>query len=200
MKKKMTALNETQRRMVEGRLPVVHWAIRKHITTNETIYGFEYNDLFQEGCVWLCKAAVTFDATKKVKFETYAQTVVANGLRTYCRLMCKKQKYQRPTPETADEDAPFALEQIADDDLFEAMISEIDTLALLDALKAQYRGIVRLGIEAIEWKVKGLDGAEIAAMYGVKPTHVGAWIHRAAQRLRQNQMFLDAFPVENVPR
>jgi hypothetical protein len=29
-------------------------------------------------------------------------------------------------------------------------------------------------------------------MYGVKPTHVGAWIHRASQKLKQNEAFLDS--------
>lgn len=59
-------------------------------------------------------------------------------------------------------------------------------------------GTARLGIEAIEWKVKGLSGAEIAKMYGVKPNLVGAWISRAAGRLKQNRDFMQYFdrPVE----
>lgn len=57
-------------------------------------------------------------------------------------------------------------------------------------MKQQYSGTVRLGIEAIEWKVKGYTGAEIARMYDVKPNLVGAWISRAASRLRQNEIFM----------
>jgi RNA polymerase sigma factor (sigma-70 family) len=190
--KKMIALNDAQRILVENNLPLVRWAIHNHITVNENIYGFSYDDLFQEGCIWLCKAAATFDAAKAVKFETYAQIVVRNGLRTYCRLMCNKQKRQMPVPEPSDEEAPFGLCQLSDDDQFEDMISELDTLSLLESVKSQYRGTVRLGIEAIELKAKGLNGAEIAEMYGVKPTHVGAWIHRASQKLKQNEAFLDS--------
>ena len=45
-------------------------------------------------------------------------------------------------------------------------------------MKQQYAGTIRLGIEAIEWKVKGFSGAEIAKMYGVKPvsyTHLDVY-------------------------
>ncbi len=190
--KRMTALNDAQRILVENNLSIVRWAIHKHITVNENIYGFSYDDLFQEGCIWLCKAAATFDASKAVKFETYAQTVVKNGLYTYCRLMCNKQKHQTPVQEPSDDESPFGLCQFSSDDRFEDMISELDALSLLESVKSQYRGTVRLGIEAIELKVKGLNGAEIAAMYGVKPTHVGAWIYRASQKLKENEAFLES--------
>jgi DNA-directed RNA polymerase specialized sigma subunit len=48
--KKMIALNDAQRILVENNLPLVRWAIHNHITVNENIYGFSYDDLFQEGC------------------------------------------------------------------------------------------------------------------------------------------------------
>ena len=77
MKKNLIPLNEKQRQLVEsclsnGRLTVVHQAIREYIVVNETIFGFGYEDLYQEGCIWLCKAAATFQEEKGVKFETYA--------------------------------------------------------------------------------------------------------------------------------
>ena len=193
--KRLTALSREQRNLVETNLSVVRWAIRKSIVVNECIFGFGYDDLFQEGCIWLCKAAATFKEDKGVKFETYAQTVVTNGLLTYCRLMCNRQKRQIPVPESSDEDLPFVLSNIASADDLERVISVIDMEKLFESLKKQYSGVARLGIEAIELKIKGLSGAEIAAMYGVKPTHVGAWIHRAVQKLRQNEEFKKAFQI-----
>lgn len=189
--KKMTALNNAQRLLVENNLSIVRWAIQKHIAVHEHIYGFGYDDLYQEGCIWLCKAALTFDVAKGVKFETYAQTVVRNGLLTYCRLMYGKQKHIVPFQEAPDENWAFTPDRVSDEDWLDAFISEIDTLSLLASVKSQYRGTTRLGIEAIELKVKGFNGAEIAKMYGVKPTLVGAWIHRAVQKLRQNKMFME---------
>ncbi|MFG6351165.1 MAG: hypothetical protein K1W21_05990, partial [Oscillospiraceae bacterium] len=42
------------------------------------------------------------------------------------------------------------------------------------------------GVEALEWKVKGLSGADIAQLYGAKPNQVGAWISRATQKIRKD--------------
>ena len=208
MKKNMIPLNEEQQQLVESclsgeRIALVHRAIREHIVVNETIFGFGYDDLYQEGCIWLCKAAATFQKEKGVKFETYAYKVVSNGLRTYCRLMCNKQKRQCTLPPFSDdEDGQLGMDQLLAEDHTEDWISEADTLQLLHTLKTQYTGTVRLGIEAIEWKVKGFSGQEIAQMYGVKPNLVGAWISRATTRLKQNPVFLQAFAdhVEKQPQ
>lgn len=89
---KNLTLNSRQQRLAEENLSVVRHAIHKNIIVNDSLYGFEYDDLYQEGCIWLCKAAISFDETRNIKFATYAEKVVANGLRTYCRLMCGKQK------------------------------------------------------------------------------------------------------------
>lgn len=85
---KNLTLNSRQQRLVEENLSVVRHAIHKNIIVNDSLYGFEYDDLYQEGCIWLCKAAISFDETRNIKFATYAEKVVTNGLRTYCRLMC----------------------------------------------------------------------------------------------------------------
>ena len=101
-----------------------------------------------------------------------------------------------------EEDGQLCMEQLLAEDHTEDFISDMDTLQLLHTLKAQYSGTVKFGIEAIEWKVKGLTGKEIADMYGVKPNLVGAWISRAASRLKQNPVFLQAFAdrVEKQPQ
>ena len=185
-------LSDSQRRLAEQNLNIVSWAIYRYIIVNETMVGFEYDDLYQEGCIWLCKAAASFRPEKGVPFTVYAETVVANGLRTYCRLMGGKQKWSRCIPMYSDSDIMRStLEQIPDSAHQEdEMLAELDAIQLLHHMKQQYTGTTRLGIEAIEWKVKGYSGKEIAAMYGVKPNLVGAWISRAKQKLRQNQVFI----------
>lgn len=183
-------LNDTQRQLVENNLFVVQQAIRKEIIVNEGIFGFEYDDLFQEGCIWLCKAAVSYRPDKEAQFSTFARKVISNGLKTYCRLMCSKQKKLLAIPSYSDpEDSGIALDQFATSDSWDDILASLDAMLLLDMLKHQYTGTVRLGLEAIEWKVKGYSGVEIAAMYGVKPNLVGAWISRAARKLEQNSIF-----------
>lgn len=191
---KNISLNNRQQKMVEENLGVVKLAIHKSIIVNDNLYGFEYDDLFQEGCIWLCKAACSFDESRDIKFATYAEKVVTNGLRTYCRIMCGKQKHNilLPTQSEPDETG-YSLEQIPAEDMLDKLFEEQDVFTLLQKCKQQYTGTARLGIEAIEWKVKGLSGAEIAKMYNVKPNLVGAWISRAAMRLKQNQAFMQYF-------
>ena len=133
-------------------------------------------------------------ARQKRIFSTYAERIVINGLRTYCRLMCGKQKHhiQLPAQKEQDEEV-FSLDQIPAEDTLEQLFEEQDIYILLQSMKQQYSGTIRLGIEAIEWKVKGFSGAEIAKMYGVKPNLVGAWISRASSRLKKNSDFMKYF-------
>ncbi len=188
--RKYAPLTEVQRRLIEDNISVVKSAIRSAIIVNENIFGFEYDDLYQEGCLWLCKAAITYIPKDDVKFSTYATTVVTNGLRTYCRLMCNKQKKLMTLPNCSDEDEVLSLENFSQPDPIETVISELDTIKLLQSLKEQYTGTVKKGIEALEWKTKGYSGTEIADMYGVKPNLVGAWISRAVRKLEKNSMFI----------
>lgn len=72
----MNSLTKAQQELVAQNLPVVHWVICDYIHVNPTICGLEYSDLFQEGCLWLCKAAATYSDDRQAQFSTYAKTVV----------------------------------------------------------------------------------------------------------------------------
>ena len=185
-------LNDSQRRLAEQNLNIVSRAIYRYIIVNETLVGFEFDDIYQEGCIWLCKAAASFRPEMGVPFSAYAEKVVANGLRTYCRLMGSGKKRGRCISLYTDSNIMRqVLEQIPDSMYQEEeILAEMDAIQLLHRMKQEYSGTIRLGIEAIELKIKGYSGKEIAAMYGVKPNLVGAWISRAKQKLRQNQLFI----------
>lgn len=47
--------------------------------------GVEYDDLFQAGCVGLCKAADNFDASRGFAFSTYAVPVILGEIRRIFR-------------------------------------------------------------------------------------------------------------------
>jgi len=78
MKRKNTILTDDQRAMVEEHLSIVHWILWDSIHIDPCACGLEYDDLFQEGFVWLCLAAA-YDP-RRSKFPTYAKKVVRNGL------------------------------------------------------------------------------------------------------------------------
>jgi len=189
----MEALNDAQRQLVADHIHIVKWAIYDHIEVNENLYGFGYDDLFQEGCLCLCKAAATY-VSESAQFDTYAQVVVRNGLLTYCKKMCRIQKplinlIDVPL-DPGDGGSETYADHFAGEDVFETLISYTDIIDLLESVKPEYNGVAHLGIEALELKVKGYSGAEIARLWGVEQNHVGAWISRAKKKLRNNERFV----------
>lgn len=189
----MTSLTKQQQELVAQNLAVVHWVICDYIHVNPSICGLEYNDLFQEGCVWLCKAAASYQDNGRAQFPTYAKKVVRNGLLSYCRKLCaKSKKFSRLVigehGELAADGA--ALEPQVDE--FDTHVSLIETLSLLEASKQDYDGVARLGIEALALKLQGMRHTDIAELYHVPPSHVGAWISRSTAKLRSDSKFLQS--------
>lgn len=183
-------LNDAQRKLVAEHTDVVKWAIYEHIKVNENVFGLGYDDLYQEGCVCLCKAAATYDGDK-AKFITYAQVVVRSKLLTYCVKMSAKHKHVVSVDDIQDESDDYGGSGgRAAEDEYSAMLSDDFVYGLLASMKFEYSGTVRLGIEALELKVKGYTGAEIARMWGVGQNHVGAWISKAKKKLVQNERFI----------
>lgn len=143
--KKEVQLTHAQRSLVEDHLSVVSWVIFHYIKVNETIYGFSYDDLYQEGCIWLCRAAVSYDPSV-ANFKTYAKTVIRNGLLSYCRTMYKKQKQMLYL--TCEQgwllvDGQRLATQEND---FDATLADLEVVSLLESMKKEYKGVARLGV------------------------------------------------------
>ncbi len=182
-------LTSEQQKLVETHLYIVNWVMSESIHVHKNIYGFEYEDLYQEGCIWLCYAATTYNPERS-QFSTYAKRIVCNGLFSYCRQMHSRQSYF--TYFAVDKQGnllangePYVL---VDD--FDIQLNMIETLDLLAYAEKKYQGVTKLGIEALKLKLKGMSVSEIAGLYHVPPPHVGAWISRATQKLRKDTPFL----------
>lgn len=188
MKKKFY-LTKEQQRLVESHLSIVYWVIRDDISVNETVYGFEYDDLYQEGCLWLCFAASSYNAGL-ARFPTYARKVVHNGLLSYCRQMYARQKHFTRLAPDENGEMLNKCPAIHQSDSFTAQTGTMETLELLSHATKDFSGISKLGTEALALKVQGYANSEIAARYHAPPSHVGAWISRAAQKLRNSPSFL----------
>lgn len=190
MEKQLT-LTQEQQKLVEHFLSVVDWVILDHIRINPHVCGLGYHDVYQEGCLHLCRAAATYTGHAD-GFGAYARAVVRNGLISYCREI-SRQANCLLFPSCQEESGADYLRATDQPTLEQSVLSQITderALAALRKARLEYTGVVRLGIEALELKVKGMSGQEIAAKYGVKPNLVGAWISRAAQRLRRNREFV----------
>lgn len=188
MKRTIPLTNE-QQEMVAANLSVVRWTIRESFHVNEAICGFSYDDLYQEGCIWLCHAAASYNPALS-KFPTYAKKVVRNGLLSYCREQCSRERHftRLGVREHGELTADGSGLWHADD--FESRISMLEVMQLLESRAKDYHGVARLGIKALELKIKGMSVTEIAKLYNVPPSHVGAWITRSKQKLRKDPLFM----------
>lgn len=178
-------MSSTAEKMVEDHLNCVHWTIHTFISVNESVCGLEYDDLFQEGCIALWQAAETFDEQQGTQFHSYAISVIRNHLLDYCR---KIQSRTAPVVSLEDWDAEASRSGAAAWDSDSGLFVE----QVLEYGKRTYHGVAKLGMEALELKIAGYSGTDIAKLYGVQPNHVGAWISRAAAKLKK-----DMFSVEN---
>ena len=153
--------------LIEEYLNRVHWVICGFIHVNPGICGLEYDDLYQEGCIALWRAAETFDEQQGAQFHSYAISVIRNHLVDYCR------KVQSRTAlvvslETGDVELSRSGGASWDGE------SSLFVEQVLEYGKRTYSGVAQLGVEALELKIAGYSGTDIAKLYGVQPNHVEA--------------------------
>lgn len=180
-------LTPEQRALAEQNLSLVDKVIARYIHTNEAVCGLGWEDLRQEGCLALCRAAATYDGSS-AQFSTYATTLIRNHLLDCCKAVSARLRNLPAIPLDVgppEEDRPPGFSEPSVEDGIDALIDRLDADALLSDCKRRYSGVARLGIEALELKIRGYSGADIAQLYNTKPSHVGAWIARAAQKIRK---------------
>lgn len=67
-------------RLIEMNLPLVSSISKKFLNR-----GYEYEDIFQIGCIGLVKAIKNFDSTFNVKFSTYAVPMIIGEIKRFLR-------------------------------------------------------------------------------------------------------------------
>ena len=186
MIKRENPLTPEQQSAVQSNMYLVDAVIRTRIHTDESIVGLGYEDIRQEGCILLCAAVQTYNP-EIAQLSTYATKVIYNGLISHCRRINKQETHISTVSLT---EFPDRLEA-AQDEQFSNRLAELELNNLLNTYAQEYCGVTRLGIEALLMKSNGMGVTEIARLYQVKPSHVGAWISRAKTKLKSNQLFLN---------
>ena len=179
-------LTAAQQRLVEENLAVVERVLRFDVRANPCIAGLGYEDLYQEGCVWLCNAALTFDPARG-SFTPYARRVIQNGLVGYCRNVLSK--HQRTVSLSDLEPAVLAALETQN---AASSHTKCETPLLLATAESQCNGIVRKGVHALALQVSGIPLTAVAARMSAPPNHVSAWISRAVHKLRNDKSFLSS--------
>lgn len=180
-------LTPEQRTLAENNLSVIEKTISQFIYLDEGTNDPRYADLYQEGAVALCKASVTYDG-KSAQFSTYATTVIRNHLYNCCKADRTRQRnlpcVSLDIDRSEEDHTPPYLEPSTSDGI-DDLLGQMDTADLLADCKRRYDGVARLGVEALEMKLMGMTGADIARLYQTTPNNVGAWISRAKKKIKK---------------
>lgn len=173
----MLSLTEEQRVKVEENMGLVGKVIKDCVHTLDKGCIYDYDDLFQIGCIGLCKAAQTDREGHSSAFSTYAYRLIRNEIYTQLEYATRRGREQATDP------AELPVISLADDDL-EQRESCHALLSLLDQAEQTSGGVVAKGIQAIRLLANGYTNREIGEQFGVPANHVTAWVAKARNHIR----------------
>ena len=162
-------------KLIEENVRLVGQVIKDKVRNVSRIGIYTYDDLFQIGCIGLCKAADTFRPGKSL-FSTYAYILIRNEIMDaleYATLRRNRETLTEPAELSAKATPEFP------DGTLHALRQT------LDAAYTQTSGVTAKGIEAIRMLAEGYTHREIGErMGGVTANNVTAWVARARKYLR----------------
>lgn len=174
----MLSLTEEQRVKVEENMGLVGKVIQDCVHTLDKGCIYDYDDLFQIGCIGLCKAAQTDRPGYKGAFSTYAYLLIRNEIYTQLEYATRRGR------ELATDPAELPIISLDGGDVLEHRESCRHLLNLLECAERTASGVVTKGIQAIRLLADGYTSREIGEHFGVPANHVTAWVAKARKYLR----------------
>ena len=168
-------LPDKRNSVIEGNMGLVGKVIKDKVRDIRGLGIYTYDDLFQIGCLGLCKAADTYKPGKG-RFSTYAYVLIRNEVFDaieYATLRRRREELVDPSllPEETTQ-ASFAETQYG--------LNKI-----LDEAQTQASGVTAKGIEAIRQLADGYTHREIGErMGGASANNVSAWVAKARKYLK----------------
>ena len=180
---------QSQQELIERNLDLVRKVIGRYIRPNESIIGMGYEDLYQEGCVALCKAAAQYNG--KASFAAFAGMLIRNHLIDVCRSAAARYAHEGPAEDA--EALRDKLENIRGPDETEELDFTPQEAAKLLTQAKQGRGeFEQAGITAVWLKMWGYTTPEIGRALGLNENQVGKRLTKAREILRQDPAILRA--------
>lgn len=134
-------------------------------------------DVFQEGCIGLIKAADNYEEGKG-EFRNYAYTSILNAIRTYLR--ANKQDTEVLSLDytmNIDDDESVALIDIISDDSFDKWFDKVERDIFLQSLSKREQRIVQLLKE-------GKNQTEIGEEFGVTRQMISRYVTKIQSKWR----------------
>lgn len=167
-------LTDEQQKIVEKNIGLVYKVLSDKLHGSRQMGIYSYDDLFQIGCIGLCKAAAT---DKGGTFSTYAYRLIWNEI-------CDALIYatRRQTTEIACDVTPY----VGDSEEFreDAIAFQVDACRAIEQAKASAPPSTAKGIEAIMLMVQGYTCKEIGERMSASDKLVTAWMSKARKYLK----------------
>lgn len=166
-------LNDVQRQQVEENMGLVGKVIKDKVHGVNWLGIYTYDDLFQIGCIGLCKAAAT---DKGGCFSTYAYRLIWNEICSALIYANRRAGKEIPTePEVLGTYEAEIVPEQSDNSLTE----------LLDKAERSAAGVTTKGIRALRLMADGYTAREIGEQMGASANNVTAWASRARRYLKR---------------
>ncbi len=177
---KLTAI---QQRKVDENKGLVGKVIADKVHGLNEYSLYSYDDLFQIGCIGLCKAAAT---DKGGCFSTYAYRLIWNEICDALIYATRRQAKEIPNDEKKTQ---YSDNQNNNIEL------KLDIAAALQRVKCRANPTVAKGIDAIILCSRGLTCREIGEKMNAAPNLVTAWISKARKFLKECPEIIALKPV-----
>lgn len=177
-------LTNREKQIVEDHLYLIPKMIFSTVRLNEAVQGLGFDDLYQEGCVALCRAAQTY--TGRAAFSTYAGTVIRNHLISCCRSAAIRDRHES-LPEDWEK-WQASLQDLPD----RAESSVTEAIQFLLQANEGCTKPERQGIEALCRKIAGYSCSEIGQALGISRDLVNKQMSCARRKLKSDPDFLRA--------
>ena len=152
-------MTQEERTLAQDNMGLVGAVIRDHVQDVHKVGVFSPEDIYQIGCIGLCKAAMKNRTESDAKFSTYAYICIRNEI--FSALEYATVRRRREVLIDVFDDAQ---EAAAYADSFTEASDHEDLVRALDSLKKASSGITAKGIEAMQLYAKGYNYREIGEM------------------------------------
>ena len=182
MNDKLLPLTDTQKTLVLEHMDLVAQVLNKPIRKDLSNPDMNWDDLYQTGCLALCKAVQYYDAARP--FGPYAARAIRNALFEYCEKTMRYHQFICSTDMLPEVPAP-------DSSFFPLFSSELTEFIKEHGNNS--KGVLQKGFFSLIKKSEGYTSKEISKEFGTTTNSVRAWMSLATKKLKEEQELYKRF-------
>ena len=167
-------LTEKQKLIVEENMGLVVKVINDKVRNVDQGIHYSFDDLFQIGCIGLCKAAAT---DKGGCFSTYAYRLIWNEI---CDDLIRSSRIDRYHCYLNEDHITSELIHWED-----PCLNLLEQKVILEAVKERAIGMTAKGIACLELAAQGYTSAEIGKQMNAEAATVRMWMTSARRFLKE---------------